>query len=170
MQGELAGWASKLTSLMASLHYLTVQDILWINLQTTRRVNHFNYARLEEATFYQYAYGDSNSLLPQAGRFVSGFLRMHPFDEGNESTMLVAAAAFLVINGGTLTLSDHDAEGWVRAIADKSSTGAQAVARLGEIGHGDDHHDHDLAPREAISRALVRFSCTLKALNPALED
>ena len=55
---------------MAALQYLTVQDILWINLQVTKKVQHFNYARLEEATFYQYAYGDSNTLLPQAARFV----------------------------------------------------------------------------------------------------
>ena len=155
---------------MASLHYLTVQDILWINLQTTRRVNHFNYARLEEATFYQYAYGDSNSLLPQAARFVSGFLRMHPFEDGNESTMLVAAAAFLVMNGATLNLTDHDAEAWLQAVAYRSLAGAQAIARLGENAHGEDHHDHPLAARDAITKALVRFSGTLKALSPALED
>jgi hypothetical protein len=144
---------------MASLHYLTVQDILWINLQTTRRVNHFSYARLEEATFYQYAYGESNSLMPQAARFISGFLRM-----------LIAAAAFLVMNGATLELTDHDAESWLNAVADRSFAGAQAIARLGGITHGDHHHDHPVAARDAISKALVRFSCTLKALNPALED
>lgn len=48
-----------------TLHYLTVQDVLWINLQATRKVQHFNYAKLEEATYCQYAYGESNTLLPK---------------------------------------------------------------------------------------------------------
>jgi prophage maintenance system killer protein len=141
---------------MASLHSLTVQDILWINLQTTQRVNHFNYARLEEATYYQYAYGESNSLLPQATRFVSGFLRMHPFDAGNEATALVAVAAFLVLNHAQLDLSDQEAESWILGITSKTST-------LSRLGHVADHADHEISVREAINVALTRFSCTIKA-------
>ena len=34
--------------------------------ELSRKVQHFNYARLEEATFYQYAYGESSNLIPQA--------------------------------------------------------------------------------------------------------
>ena len=34
-------------ALMANLQYLTVQDMLWINLQTTKKVQHFQYAKLD---------------------------------------------------------------------------------------------------------------------------
>src|SRR3569832_347171 len=102
-----------------TLLYLTVQDILWINLQVTKKVHHFNYARLEEATFYQYAYGESNSLVPQAGRFIGGFLRMHPFEAGNEATAFVAGAAFLKINGKEINLPDEKAHAWFERIQSK---------------------------------------------------
>src|SRR5437868_2533377 len=84
---------------MASLHYLTVQDILWINLEITKQSLPFDYLRLEEAIFYQYAYGESSMLFPQAARFVRGFVKMHPFEAGNEATAFVGCLAFLKING-----------------------------------------------------------------------
>ncbi len=60
-----------------SLKYLTVQDMLWINLQATKKVQHFRYALLEEATYYQYGYGASRQSRPDAfgvedGGFQSG--------------------------------------------------------------------------------------------------
>src|SRR5579862_1825312 len=97
---------------MASLDYLTVQDILWINLQITKKVKHFNFARLEEAVFYQYAYGESNTLFPQAARFVTGFVRMQPFEDGNDATAFVASLAFLKINGYSIKGTTEQLGSW----------------------------------------------------------
>jgi prophage maintenance system killer protein len=146
-----------------TLHYLTVQDILWINLQVTKKVHHFNYARLEEATFYQYAYGESNSLVPQAGRFISGFLKMHPFDAGNEATAFVACAAFLKINGQEVNLPDEKAHAWFQRIQSKDVKGADAIAAV--VADDPEHHG-SLEPnvRAAVKAVLGDYSCTVQAL------
>src|SRR5436309_1228008 len=89
-----------------NLKYLTIQDILWINLQLTKKVQHFNYARLEEATFYQYGYGASRDLPRQAGRFLAGFLKLHPLDAGNEATAFLGCVAFLLLNGRRINIED----------------------------------------------------------------
>jgi len=84
---------------MSPIHYLTVQDLLWINHRVTGKVNEFRYDLLEEATFYQYAYGQSTDLAAQAQRFFEGFPKKSPFSEGNEQTAVVGALAFLRANG-----------------------------------------------------------------------
>ena len=56
-----------------ALNYLTVQDMLFLNLQITKSVQPFDYARLEEAVFYQYAPGQSTDLVAQGARFLVGF-------------------------------------------------------------------------------------------------
>lgn len=120
-----------------ALHYLTVQDVLWINLQVTKKVHHYRYGPLEEATFCQYGYGQSRSLLPQAGRFLGGFLKLHPFDTGNEATAFVALAGFLKLNGMKLGLSDGEALGWMRRVLSKELDSAEAVqqAAVEDAGH-----------------------------------
>jgi death-on-curing protein len=135
---------------MASLHYLTVQDILWINLQVTKKVHHFNYARLEEATFYQYAYGESNTLLPQAARFVGGFVKMRPFEAGNEATALVAFLAFLGINGYTSRATGDDLLSWFRS----GVTDVEKMAVPDEEGH------HTIVPdvRSAVRKVMQRYA------------
>jgi prophage maintenance system killer protein len=145
---------------MGSLHYLTVQDILWINLQATKKVHHFNHARLEEATYYQYAYGESKSLLPQAGRFLSGFLKMRPFEAGNEVTAFIGCAAFLRINGMKLNLTDDRARDWFAQIPSIGTGGADAVA---SIAIEDPEHHPTLRPdiRSAIKSVLEEFPCTV---------
>lgn len=148
---------------LPSLHYLTVQDILWINLQVTKRVNHFGYARLEEATFYQYAYGESNSLLPQAARFLTGFLRMHPFDVGNEATAFVSCAAFLQMNGLTLSLSDGDAATWFSDVQAKKLAGS---GLLTDVTAPDPDYHPTVKPevRPAVLAVLRSFEGTAAAL------
>ncbi|HLK15258.1 MAG TPA: Fic family protein, partial [Fimbriimonadaceae bacterium] len=89
---------------MSAIHYLTIQDVLWVHLQVTNKVESYDYARLEEAVFYQYAYGDSTGLLAQASRFLSGFMRQHPFEAGNEVTAFLSCAAFLRLNGKLLAI------------------------------------------------------------------
>jgi prophage maintenance system killer protein len=99
-----------------SLSYLTVQDMLWINLRVTKKVQHFRFAKLEEATFYQYGYGASKDLAVQAGRFLRGFIKLRPLDAGNEATAFVGCAAFLILNGSDLDLSDEAAVGWIEKV------------------------------------------------------
>lgn len=144
---------------MTNLHYLTVQDILWINLQATKKVQHFNYAKLEEATFYQYAYGESSSLQLQAGRFLTGFLRLHPFEAGNESTALIAAAAFLKLNGQCLEVTDEQALDWLDSVMTKQVTGADAVAKASRAD--ESHHEGQPDVRGCIRRVLEQFPTAL---------
>lgn len=150
----------------STLHYLTVQDILWINLQATKKVHHFNFAKLEEATFYQYAYGESNTLLPQAARFVSGFLRLHPLEGGNEVTAFISLLAFLQINGMDALLQDEGAHVWFGDVVTKRSSGAEALAAVAvHAEEADDHHAPTV--RDAIKGILAKYPCTIDALaNP----
>jgi len=116
-------------ALMANLQYLTVQDMLWINLQTTKKVQHFQYAKLEEATFYQYGYGAGTGLISQAARFLTGFIRMHPFEAGNEATALIGCVTFLRLNGYCLGISDEGAVQWLDGILTHQVTAIDAVTK-----------------------------------------
>lgn len=147
----------------STLHYLTVQDILWINLQATKKVHHFNFAKLEEATYYQYAYGESNTLLPQAARFVSGFLRLHPLEGGNEATAFIALLAFLKINGHEVLLGDDQAHSWFCDLATKRTSTSAAIASA--AGHADDEgHHEEPNVRVAIQSVLAAYPCTVETL------
>ena len=140
---------------MASLHYLTVQDILWINLQVTKKVQHFNYAKLEEAVFYQYAYGDSSSLLPQAERFLSGFMKLHPFESGNEGTAFLGYLAFLKMNGRKSSLPYESAATWLSS-ARRGSSMEDLAASVEE----DPHHHGSHAPnvRAVVGELLLEYA------------
>lgn len=143
-----------------SLHYLTIQDILWINLQITKRTQTFSYARLEEATFYQYGYGQSASLMSQASHFLSGFAQKKPFPMGNEATAFVATLVFLKLNGMKWNLSDDAAQHWVeRAVKDSGA----ATAALAEVVEEDpDHHDSESPDiRGAVQEVLDAYPRTL---------
>ncbi len=142
-----------------ALHYLTVQDILWINLQLTKKVQHFNYARLEEATFYQYAYGESRSLMPQAARFLTGFSKMRPFETGNDGTAFVATVTFLEMNGRTLSVPDEEARAWFKS-ALCSLDEAQAAIEKATTDHTVAHHD--LPAVQSVAQSIVdRYSSAL---------
>lgn len=142
----------------SSLHYLTVQDILWINLQVTKKVHHFNHARLEEATYYQYAYGESNTLVPQAARFISGFLKLHPFESGNEATAFVACLAFLKVNGYTLDVASEEGADWFGKIARRAAPARDAIEAHAKHDEGD-HHGMDV--RSAIDWVIAHHSCAI---------
>jgi death-on-curing protein len=135
------------------LRYLTVQDVLWINLQVSGRVNGFDYATLEEATFYQYAYGDSKELLSQAQRFLHGFLAKSPISAANEATAFVAFATFLRLNGVHLSVDDAEGAEWMlRREADLAGT----VRR--------DEHYHPERMKDAVTAVLRRYPRTLEKL------
>jgi death-on-curing protein len=126
-------------------------------------VQHFSYAKLEEATFYQYAYGDSNTLLPQAARFVSGFLKLRPLEDGNEATAFVGVVSFVRLNGRCLDLDDRVASAW---FADVTRSRDAARRALDGIVHIDSVHHHDGIPdvRRAIQATLNDFPETIAAL------
>lgn len=140
------------------MEYLTVQDVLWINLQVTGAPQSFRYEDLEEATFYQYAYGESNSLVPQAARFLSGFLKKSPFDSGNEATAFVACVAFLRVNGVDLKLEDSHA--WFTSVQNGTHEAQEAI----EKHRFEAPHDHHVDIRGAISEVLTHQSATIGKL------
>ncbi|HWP30647.1 MAG TPA: hypothetical protein VNK96_02835 [Fimbriimonadales bacterium] len=112
------------------VHYLTVQDVLWINTEITKKVCSFKYLQLEEAVNYQYGYGKSVDVLGQAGQFLQGFLRLRPFETGNRATAFISALTFLKINGFDIDLDPHSAKDWVMAVAERKKTGIEAVKEI----------------------------------------
>ena len=148
---------------MAGLHTLTVQDILWINLQATRRVNHFNHAKLEEATFYQFAYGGGEGLVERAARFLRGFVRMRPLDRGVEATAFLAVAAFLEINGAPLRLKDADAAAWFREASVSADAAGAALAGVATPETSVQAHPKPDV-RAAVRAVMGCYPATLAAL------
>jgi prophage maintenance system killer protein len=142
-----------------SLKYLTVQDILWINLQATKKVQHFRYALLEEATFYQYGYGASRNLALQAGRFLHGFMKLHPLDAGNEATAFIGCAAFLILNGSRLKLTDDEATGWLAQVRSGQVRPEEALPIVESECHG-----HSPKVAEAVNEVLDQYPKTISAL------
>jgi prophage maintenance system killer protein len=146
------------------MHYLTVQDVLWINLQVTKRTQTFNYARLEEATFYQYGYGQSSSVMSQTGRFLSGFIQKKPFAVGNEGTAFVACLAFLRINGMTVDLMDDSATSWIERASRDSTAATQA---LSDFAVPEENYREDAEPdvRAAIREVLDAYPKAISLLS-----
>lgn len=91
-----------MSSSAGEVQYLTVQDILWINLQVTGTVNPYEFMKLEEGTNYQYGYGGSHDVPAQAKRLLSGLKKNAPFSAGNDETAEVAFRSFLGLNGFTV--------------------------------------------------------------------
>lgn len=123
------------------MHYLTVPDLVWLNLQLTGSPQKYNYATLEEGVFYQYAYGSSTDVFGQAARLLSGFAKLAPFAKGNKATALAATAGFLAINGQELHIDDVEA---------LFAGGAEALRAA--------CHDHDVHLRHGVpnSRETLR--------------
>ena len=134
----------------AGIHYLTVQDILWINHEVTREVLPYKYAQLEEATFGQYAYGGSRDVIDQAANFLSSFTRLKPFERGNRGTAFIAVMAFLALNGHTVVLEPSKASDWYLRASGR--TVDARIAILNAIAEGD---PQPLDLRPAV-RTIVR--------------
>lgn len=114
------------------VHYLTVQDVLWINTEITKKVSSFKFLQLEEAVNYQYGYGKSVDVLAQAGQFLQGFIRLRPFEAGNRATALISALTFLKINGFEINLDPNSAKNWAMAVAERKKTGFDAVREIAQ--------------------------------------
>ena len=115
------------------LHYLTVQDILWINHEVTKKVNEYKFAQLEEATFFQYGYGKSEDVLGQAGTFIEGFMKLRPFASGNKATAFVSTLSFLKLNNVDVNLEPAAAATWAKAIAEKEMKGVDAIKSISSL-------------------------------------
>lgn len=134
---------------MSHLHTLTIQDVLWLNLQVSNKVQPYDYAKLEEAVFYQFAYGDSTGLLPQAARFITGFMRMAPFESDNDATAFLACVAFLRLNGKALDVASGDVAAFVSAA---KQSRPKLEAKVSDAPAGE-----HLDPRSALQLACNTF-------------
>jgi prophage maintenance system killer protein len=148
------------TEPQAATHYLTVQDILWINHEVTGEVLPYKYAQLEEATFGQYAYGSSKDVINQAASFLSAFTRLKPFEAGNRGTAFIAVMAFLTLNGYTVVLEPSRSSEWYLRASGRTIDARTAI--LNAIAEGD---PQPLDLRPAV-RTIVRD--LLKAYGPEL--
>lgn len=145
----------------SGLHYLTVQDVLWIHLRLLKTARAFRYAALEEAVNTQYAYGESKDLQAQAARFVIGFSKRAPFDAGNDPAAFVATLAFLLLNGKALTLPDSEGANWY----EKVRSGAVQPEKAIEIAVGEGASAHGPASVEdAVKQIFATFPATLATL------
>lgn len=139
-----------------SQRYLTVQDMLWLNLQVSKKVEPFDYARMEEATYYQYGYGDSRGLVLQAGRFLAGFLKLKPLAAGNEATGFLGFVSFLLLNGKKLRLSDGEASAWAGRVASGDLKVEVALPDMLEDEH-DFHPGQNEIVEECMAEVLRRY-------------
>lgn len=143
---------------MSRLHTLTLQDMLWIHFQIARKVTSYEYAKLEEATFYQYAYGDSTGLAAQAGRFAKGFATLAPFDSANEAVGFVGLVAFMVMNGWRPTF-----EAGAAAVA-YASMAAQGSAQAVEANFALDPAAGHVDVKGVVYGVLARYGEAIGSL------
>lgn len=142
------------------LQYLTVQDHLWINFQVTRKKNRWNFAKLEEGTYMQYAYGKSTELMAQAAQYATGFVKKQPFTTGNEATGFVGLLCFLFVNGYHLKLRDDEAAEWFLSLQSGSVDVSDELRRRARR----DEHEHELSVAEAGESVLKSYPRALEAL------
>ncbi|MBL8064976.1 MAG: hypothetical protein JNM34_03855 [Chthonomonadaceae bacterium] len=119
---------------MAKVHTLTVPDLVWINLQVSGSTQPFDYARLEEGTFYQFGHKGDSSLATRAARFLTGFPKLAPFNSFNEQTAIFATLAFLEGNGLVVSDDPVQAMDWLRSLGTEFEdvrTGLQAKVDAG---------------------------------------
>lgn len=144
-----------------ALNYLTVQDVLYLNLQITKSPQAFDYARLEEAVFYQYAPGQSTDLAKQGARFLTGFTKMAPFSAGNEACAFAGLVVFLEANGRSIGLDDAEGAKWFRAVVDDRGLAEESIKEH----WGAWHESHGLPDWESLCDDVVaRYPETLAAL------
>ncbi len=146
-----------------ALNYLTVQDVLFLNLKLTGTPQSFEYEKLEEATFYQYAPGQSTDLAKQGARFLTGFVKMQPFSSGNEATAFAGLVVFLEANGKALRLSDDEAAGWVAALLNVRDLAEEAIKE--RLLDSSAHLEHGVPGLERICESVVsRFPESLSEM------
>jgi len=147
------------------VHYLTVQDVLWINLQLTKSQQDFDYATLEQCTYFQYGYGKNQDLAAQAASLLKGFSEQRPFERGSEATAFVAAATFLRINEKSLTIGEEELLSFMNALLSGEVPGGIYVS-----GYMEDNskiaHDVDGTPdiADAANEIMGKYANALQKL------
>lgn len=148
---------------MRELNYLTVQDCMWIHRQLTGEEQPWLYDRLEQATFYQYAYGQVVGIVPQSARLLAGFALNSPFPSGNEACSFISFATFVEANGYSLELSDEEALDWVKAVFSNPSEASSMVE--GKLVEVEMHSKYGVPDRQEIVMGLIkRYANTCAAL------
>jgi prophage maintenance system killer protein len=145
---------------MAKVHYLTVQDLLWINLQVSQKVHHYQFARLEEAAFCQYSLGAQTGVETQSARLLSGVLRLKPFDAANEATALVGCETFLNLNGKKLDLTDDQVPAWLAPVIAGKIPATDAVN--GHIICSEEDSEGNV--QASVQNAMEKFECSVQQL------
>ncbi len=146
-----------------ALSYLTVQDVINLNLKLTGSTQSFDYAKLEEATYCQYAPGQSTDLAKQGARFLTGFVKMAPFSAGNKACAFAGLVAFLEANGRSLNLLDDEAAAWAVGLFGDRELAEEAIRERMTDSHL--HLVHGVPGFEEICESVcTRFAKTLPAL------
>ena len=151
---------STIQAAMSQTAYLTVQDHLWINLNVTKKPAEWSFAKLEEATYYQYNYGQSADPIGQAARYAVGFPRKQPFGAGNEATAFVGLVTFLGINGYKFSVAPDAAESWYRDLLLNPN---DARSRI-QDAFDHDEHAHGLEVEGVGSEVIARYGNVISAL------
>lgn len=68
-----------------------------------------------------FAYGDETSIFDLAGAYCYGIIRNHPFVDGNKRAGLLAANAFLHLNGYVFRPNEGEAVNIIMAVANGSA-------------------------------------------------
>ncbi len=138
-----------------TMQYLTVQDMLWINLHLTKETNPFSFDMLEEATFCQYGYGGSQDVLGQAAKFLKGFIAKAPFaGKSDDTTAFIGAVAFLAMNGYDLDVPVGESKSWIERVKSGQVDVSLAISQLAKPSAG---HDHPSAVN-AMENAVAMYS------------
>ncbi len=143
-----------------AVNVLTVQDHLFINLQVSKKQHNWNYARLEEAVFYQYGYGTSTDVLGQAARYANNFSRKAPFAAANVATGFVGLLSFLKINGYEFDLAPADAGQWWQILR---NSGDATKGKLTEFAQVEEHSQH-VEVSDVIQGILSTYSEAIAAM------
>ncbi len=145
------------------MNYLTVQDVLHLNLKLTGSPLAFDYEKLEEATFYQYAPGQSTDFAKQGARFLTGFVKMQPFSSGNEACAFAGLVAFLEANGRSLNLLDGEAAAWASGLFGDRELAEEAIRDRMTVSHM--HLVYGVPDFEGICESVAsRFAESLSVL------
>jgi prophage maintenance system killer protein len=142
------------------MHYLTVQDVLWIHLQIAKKPGKFSFANLEEATNYQYAYGKSHDVLSQASKFFSGFVAKNPFDSANRAVAFASGIAFLELNGHMFNPVENDMGLWMHQATNLATSKDTLIAST-----TPNHDAHHAGEARLVARAILeKYDAAIKMM------
>lgn len=151
------------------MNYLTVQDMLWLNLQLTGSEQEFDFAHLEEATFLQYAYHDSRDLAGQAAKFLTGFRAKAPFSKGNEACAFIATLAFVSANGMSLDIPVDKANEWLEGVWAEPKIAKDAIKV--KLNEGGGHTIHGVPDMHEICEEMIeKYEGAVASLDQLMTD